>query len=123
MLLVAPVECREDSAVRDFIDGLGSSSPIRAVRYFDLRESMRNGGGPACLRFRMVLTDEERAAVSPGVMINDATYPGLVAWVERHYRDALSVGDLADPSFLLECRTALDELTRLMGVGSIYDFQ
>ncbi|RKX35552.1 MAG: N-succinylarginine dihydrolase [Verrucomicrobia bacterium] len=123
MLLIAPSECGEDAAVSEFIDELVASGPVRAVRYFDLRESMRNGGGPACLRFRMVLTDEQRAVVSPGVMINDATYPGLVAWVERHYRDHLSIDDLADPAFLLECRTALDELTHLMGIGSIYGFQ
>ncbi len=39
-------------------------------------------------------------------------YDTLVAWVDRHYRDRLSETDLADPQLLLECRTALDELTQ-----------
>jgi hypothetical protein len=43
----------------------------------------------------------------------------LNAWVERHYRDRLSADDLADPLLLDECRT-LDELTRIMRLGSVY---
>ena len=53
----------------------------------------------------------------------DALYAKLTAWVERHYRDRLSQDDLADPKLLDEVRTALDELTGLLGLGSIYDFQ
>jgi succinylarginine dihydrolase len=30
---------------------------------------------------------------------------------------------LADPQLLRESRTALDELTTILGVGPIYDFQ
>jgi succinylarginine dihydrolase len=47
----------------------------------------------------------------------------LVAWVERHYRDRLAPHDLADPALLHESRTALDELTALLRIGSVYDFQ
>jgi succinylarginine dihydrolase len=43
--------------------------------------------------------------------------------VERHYREELSAEDLADPALLRESRDALDELTRLLDLGSIYDFQ
>ena len=55
--------------------------------------------------------------------INDARYASLCAWVDRHYRDRLSADDLADPQLLQECRTALDELTQLLQLGSIYPFQ
>ncbi|MCP6675083.1 N-succinylarginine dihydrolase, partial [Klebsiella pneumoniae] len=44
-------------------------------------------------------------------------------WVERHYRDRLAPEDLADPQLLAECRGALDELTRILGLGSVYPFQ
>jgi len=98
-------------------------SPLREVRHFDLRQSMRNGGGPACLRLRVVLTAAERAALPPGVWINDATYPLLVAWVRRHYRERLVPGDLADPRLLDESRRALEALTRLLGLGAIYPCQ
>jgi succinylarginine dihydrolase len=125
MALVAPAECEQTSAVRVFLDGLVADvrSPVRRVLFFDLRQSMRNGGGPACLRQRIVLTPAERAAMAPGVMLTAETHAMLVAWVKRHYRDVLSADDLADPQLLTESRRALDELTSLLGLGSIYPFQ
>ena len=50
-------------------------------------------------------------------------YDTLTQWVDRHYRDSLSERDLADPQLLLECRTALDELTQILKLGSVYPFQ
>jgi succinylarginine dihydrolase len=47
----------------------------------------------------------------------------LVAWVERHYRDRLVPADLCDPALARESFTALDELTGILRLGSIYDFQ
>ncbi|MFO7180755.1 MAG: N-succinylarginine dihydrolase, partial [Pseudomonadota bacterium] len=47
----------------------------------------------------------------------------LVAWVERNYRDRVVLEDLADPLLLDESRRALDELTTLLELGSVYDFQ
>ncbi|WP_369602192.1 N-succinylarginine dihydrolase [Hahella sp. SMD15-11] len=124
MLLVVPQECETHPRVKAYLDSLvGSGGPIREVRVFDLKQSMRNGGGPACLRLRVVLTDAQLAAVTPGVMMSEALYEQLVAWVERHYRDQILPRDLADPSLLNECRTALDELTQITGVGSVYPFQ
>ncbi|HEY8493818.1 MAG TPA: N-succinylarginine dihydrolase, partial [Myxococcota bacterium] len=90
---------------------------------FDLRQSMRNGGGPACLRLRVVLDARQAAAVAPGVWLDEALHARLVAWVERHYRDRLAPEDLADPQLLDESRRALDELTRILGLPSLYPFQ
>ncbi|WP_287495766.1 N-succinylarginine dihydrolase [Pandoraea sp. CB10b_02] len=125
MRLVVPQECRERPAVWRYLESLvASGGPIRELHVFDLRESMRNGGGPACLRLRVVLTDEERKAVNAGLWIDEARYAALTDWVKRHYRDRLAVEDLADPALLDECRTALDELTRLLGLGGgLYPFQ
>ena len=124
MLLVAPVECREHPRVAAYLDALlACDGPIAEVLTFDLKESMKNGGGPACLRLRVVLDDTARAAVCPGVWIDDATHANLSAWVKRHYRDRLLPGDLADPSLLVESRRALDELTQMLGLGAIYPFQ
>ncbi len=44
---------------------VAEDNPISAMQVLDLRESMANGGGPACLRLRVVLTEEERRAVNP----------------------------------------------------------
>lgn len=123
-VLVVPQECRENPRVSAYLDDLvGGSAPIDDLLVFDLRESMKNGGGPACLRLRVVLNDAEREAVNPGVWIDDALFARLDAWIGKHYRDRLAPADLADPTLLVESRTALDELTQILGLGSLYDFQ
>ena len=123
-VLIAPRDCEENFNVRAFIDALiAGDAPIDEVRYLDLRQSMNGGGGPACLRLRVVLTAAEEAAVAPGVLFTPALHTRLVAWVESHYRDRLQVSDLADIKFVGECRAALDSLTSLLGLGSIYPFQ
>jgi succinylarginine dihydrolase len=124
LLLVAPAECRHDPAVSALLERLVSNGDaIREVLTFDLKQSMRNGGGPACLRLRVTLTPAERRAISARIWLDDALYRELIAWVERHYRDRLAPGDLADPALLDEGRTALDALSRLLRLGSVYSFQ
>jgi len=61
MALIAPMECKENAKVGAFVDRLlTSGGPIRAVHYMDLRQSMNNGGGPACLRLRHGRNRRER---------------------------------------------------------------
>ena len=65
-LLVAPAECRAHRAASEVLDGLTTGdAPIAEILTFDLRQSMRNGGGPACLRLRVPVTSDERAAIRP----------------------------------------------------------
>ena len=124
MLLLVPEECRNSERVWAYLQNLlAANTPIREVLAMDLRESMRNGGGPACLRLRVVLNDDEIAAVNPACWMNDALYAQLAAWVEKHYRDRLRETDLVDPALLTECRSALDELTQILALGSVYPFQ
>jgi succinylarginine dihydrolase len=124
-LLLAPAESEATPAAAAVLERLVADPavPIAAARVVDLRQSMRNGGGPACLRLRLVLTDEELAVVSPGVLLDASLHERLAAWVGRHYRDRLVPADLADPLLLDEGRRALDELTGLLGLGPVYDFQ
>ncbi len=124
MLLVVPGECREVASVSRYLDELvASGGPITSVEVMDVKQSMRNGGGPACLRLRVVLNDEERHAINQGAVLTDELYARLTTWVETHYRDRLVQQDLADPKLLNEVRQALDELTGILQLGSIYDFQ
>jgi succinylarginine dihydrolase len=123
-LLVAPAECRAHAATAQLLDRLVSDgSPIAEVLTFDLRQSMRNGGGPACLRLRVPLTRREQAAVRGNVLLDDALDAALDAWIRRHYRDRLAPGDLRDPTLLDETRRALDELTQLLRLPPVYPFQ
>ncbi len=125
MWLVAAQECAEHPRVWSALERMvaDTANPIAGVKLFDLRESMRNGGGPACLRLRVVLNEAERAAVNPKVWLNGELHGQLSAWAARHYRDRLVLADLADPALLDESRGALDELTQILGLGSLYDFQ
>ncbi len=124
MLLVVPEECRATPRVWEYLQRLvASAGPVRELLAFDLRESMRNGGGPACLRLRVTLEEADRAALNPAVVLDAALHERLAAWVHRHYRDRLAAPDLADPLLLDECRTALDELSGILALGSVYPFQ
>jgi len=122
--LVAPTEAQESAATRALLARLVTpAGPIDEVLVFDLRQSMRNGGGPACLRLRVPLTDAERAAVRGRVFLDPPLGDALGAWIERNYRDRLAPADLADPKLLDESRRALDELTQLLALPSVYPFQ
>jgi len=125
LTLIAPMEVAETPSARAVADGLASSNgPIGRVEYVDVRQSMRNGGGPACLRLRVALTEEELAAANPAQRFDPALQQRLEAWAGARYRDRLLPADLADPMLLTESRTALDELTQILGLGSdFYPFQ
>ena len=123
-LLVAPEECRAHRATSQILERLvANGSPIADVLTFDLRQSMRNGGGPACLRLRVPLADEDRSAVRANVFLTAALDSALDRWIRRHYRERLAASDLCDPALLDESRHALDELTRILALPSIYPFQ
>lgn len=124
MTLILPHEVEETPRAKAYVDRvLASNGPIRAAHYFDLRQSMRNGGGPACLRLRVVLTDDEIAALSGHAILDEARVTALENIVKQRYRDRLAVTDLADPALLDESRTALDEIGQVLGLGSVHDFQ
>ena len=125
LTLICPTETRDNDRSRAVAETLVSGNgPIGAVEYVDVRQSMRNGGGPACLRLRVVLTDEELDAANPAQRLNDELYARLSIWAATWYRDTLTPADLADPALLDESRGALDELTEILDLGGdFYPFQ
>ena len=125
LMLNAPIECKETDSTREYCARMtAGNGPIGTVAFVDVRQSMRNGGGPACLRLRVVLTDAERAAVNPDCLMSEALFADLTGWANSHYREELHPDDLRDPSLIEESRSALDALTGLLGLGSdFYPFQ
>lgn len=124
MTLILPRESQENKNVHSYLlDLITQDTPIKHLEFVDVRQSMRNGGGPACLRLRVVLNEEELAQVNPAFVLTEELFSILNSWVDKHYRDSLSSADLADPNLLSESRAALDELTQIMGLGSFYEFQ
>ena len=124
MALILPTQVEETLSTKAFVDEvLAGENPIKEAHYLDLRQSMANGGGPACLRLRVVLTPAQQQAVHSGVIMSEAKISALENWVKTHYRDRLTLKDLGDAAFLNETREALDALTQLLDLPLLYDFQ
>lgn len=120
LVLLAPTETQDTDSTRAYCERLvQGNGPIGRVQYVDVRQSMRNGGGPACLRLRVVMTPEERATCHQGVFLDEARIDALQAVVRKTYRDRLSSADLADPSFAEECVTARTELLRVLDLETL----
>jgi succinylarginine dihydrolase len=82
---------------------------------------MRNGGGPACLRLRIVLTPQQEHAIHPGVVYSPDKHAQLGTWIEKNYRDRLIFDDLRDPEFFKELDAAYGALEPLLGMVGLYD--
>lgn len=120
LVLVAPTETEETDSTRAYCERLVSSNgPIGKVIYADVRQSMRNGGGPACLRLRVVMTDDEIDACHQGVLLDEDTIDDLQEVVRKTYRDRLEAPDLADPEFANECRTAREALLEVLDLQGL----
>ena len=117
LVLVAPTETENTPSARDYCKRLVErNGPIGRVDYVDVRQSMRNGGGPACLRLRVVMTESELAACHQGVLLDEGEIDALQDAVRRTYRDRLAPADLADPNFADECLLARAEILKVLGL-------
>lgn len=116
MILIAPAESEANPRAKECIERiLAAPNPISECKFFDLRESMNNGGGPACLRLRVVLNEESREAVLPGAWLDDSLYNKLIRWIETHYRDEVHLDDLQDPNWIDETESCLEALKEIVG--------
>ena len=128
MALIAPQEAAETPRVAAAIERLrrDNANPLSTVHFQNLRESMRNGGGPACLRLRVVLTEQERHAAHPGVFYSEHLHQQLIQWATRHYRESLAPADLADPLLMEESFAAQEALQDILSLfpallGAFYE--
>jgi succinylarginine dihydrolase len=96
--LIAPTECRETPSVWGWIERhIAGNGPIRRVEIVDVRQSMANGGGPACLRLRVVA---DPASVDPRFLVDDSKLDRIAEVVRRHWpaeiaNDSLQASSLA----------------------------
>jgi len=117
-VLVVPVECRENAAVWAYLEAIAADPgcPVDGMLVCDLKQSMRNGGGPACLRLRVAMTEVERRMVRARVFLDDRLYDDLGNWVVAHYRESLTTDELRDPALIRETQDAMQDLQRLMNL-------
>ena len=101
MQLIAPQESQNNPKTKAFVDKIISrDNPISQVHYLDLRQSMCNGGGPACLRLRVVLSEEELAAVNQDYIFDEAKYQNLKDKIESRYPDEFELKDICSKALL-----------------------
>lgn len=121
MSIIAPAECQVNSSVQDCLkEILAANNPIKQIHYMDLKQSMQNGGGPACLRLRVVLNSKELDAMHQAVLFTDERYLQLKNWVNKYYRDELRLKDICDPLFSDEVRRGLEELESILDLKGLY---
>lgn len=100
MLLIAPEEAREVAGgkARKLIETMinDAHNPITKVHYVNVRQSMKNGGGPACLRLRVPMDEAQYAALSEHsrVLMNEARIQSLEDVIERIYPETLYASDI-----------------------------
>jgi succinylarginine dihydrolase len=112
MTLVLPAEAREHADVWTWLSGLiAAGGPITRLEIVDVRESMRNGGGPACLRLRVQVDAEAFAAIDRRFLLDDAACDRIEAVIAREWPEAIAPDDLGNPHLWEQCLRARSALT------------
>ena len=122
MALIVPTECRESAAVWGWVESMlasnnGLGGPIRQVIPVDVKQSMANGGGPACLRLRVVC---DPATVDPRFLLDEAKADRIEAVIAAHWPSQIDPSDLGTESLansVIAARLALLEALELPGLG------
>lgn len=118
MALIVPEECRESAAVWAWVESmLAGNGPIRQVIPVDVRQSMANGGGPACLRLRVVC---DPATVDPRFLLDEAKADLLEKVIAAHWPEQIDPSDLGTPALataVIAARLALLDALDLTQLG------
>ncbi|RUN75294.1 N-succinylarginine dihydrolase [Sphingomonas sp. TF3] len=114
MALIVPQEARENAAVWRWLQTmLAGNGPIRRVEVVDVRQSMANGGGPACLRLRVVA---DPARVDTRFLVDDARLNLIAQVIEQHWPEAIAPADIGDPSLVDRVGAARTALLETLGI-------
>ena len=117
MTLIAPTECRDTPSVKAWIDRhLASNGAIRRVEFVDVRQSMANGGGPACLRLRVAC---DPALVDPRFLVDEAKLDRLVTIIGDYWPEEIATDDLQKPALVAAIVKARSALLDTLGLASL----
>jgi succinylarginine dihydrolase len=104
MTLVVPTEARETPSVWTWVERhLNGNGPIRCVEVVDVRQSMANGGGPACLRLRVVA---DPATVDPRFLVDDSRLDAVAEVIRTKWPVEIDTADLQKPTLIQDCQAA-----------------
>ncbi len=117
MTLVAPTECRDTPSVNTWIERhLASNGAIRRVNFVDVRQSMANGGGPACLRLRVAC---DPADVDPRFLVDEARLDRLGEVIARHWPEQIASDAIQSTSLVIDVERARSALLDALGLGEL----
>lgn len=112
-VVICPTEVEEMPKAKAIIQ---ERLPVDRVYFLPLNQSMKNGGGPACLRLRMPLNEKEIRATLPTVLFTPTTYRKLKKIITELYPDSYKPKLLLDPAFRKACSQAVTSLTKALGL-------
>ncbi|RLT97006.1 N-succinylarginine dihydrolase [Ketobacter sp.] len=113
--LLLPAECEQDAAVKDYIEHtLKTALDLQEIAYLDLQQSMRNGGGPACLRLRITLSEVELGALQGKLILDDERHQRLVDLVAQRYPQQMLPEQLAEWDFAREMQSIVEDIYRVL---------
>ena len=117
MTLVVPEECRDSAPVWSWLqDMLASNGPIRQVNVVDVRQSMANGGGPACLRLRVAA---DPAHVDPRFMLDEVKADGMEKIIAAHWPDQIDPVDIGSDVLAKQIRSARGALLEFLSISEL----
>ena len=117
MGLILPEEARETPSVWNWLQELvAGNGPIRELFVVDVRQSMANGGGPACLRLRVVA---DPAAVDKRFIADEAKLDSISTVIEQHWPDQIAPEDLLETSLCQQVEDAREALLEALGLGEL----
>ena len=117
MALVVPEECRESAAVWGWCERmLAGNGPIRHVIPVDVRQSMANGGGPACLRLRVVA---DPATVDRRFVLDEAKADRIESVIAGHWPEQIDPADLGRDSLAAAVRGARARLLEALDLAQL----
>lgn len=118
MALIVPTEARDTASVWAWLEShQAGNGPIRTVIPVDVRQSMANGGGPACLRLRVVC---DPAHVDPRFIATPERLSRIEQVIAQHWPETIAPDALADPALVQkvqQARLALLEATDLVSLA------
>ena len=118
MALIVPSECTESPAVSSWLDAmLAGNGPIRRVLPVDVRQSMANGGGPACLRLR---EEADPVTVDPRFLLDERRADRLEQVIARAWPEQIDPADLGRDTLtqsVVSARQALLDALELEELG------
>jgi succinylarginine dihydrolase len=117
MALILPMEAQENSNVWGWLqEMISGNGPIRKLVPVNVRESMANGGGPACLRLRVVA---DPATIDPRFIADETKLDAIAAVIAQHWPEHIAPDELASPALIQTVQSARAALLKVCGLSEI----